>query len=122
MKTYWQYLWRRYLIGLMAITPLLVFIFVEGWDAVTLLIILFVNVVVNIRSTLYAKARIPKIAAIMGRDYVTDDNDLAAAYALRVQAKIYLAVGAVIWLLILCFGHVVWQSELFDSLWWAVLL
>lgn len=58
----------------------------------------------------------------MGRDYVTDDNDLAAAYALRVQAKIYLAVGAVIWLLILCFGHVVWQSELFDSLWWAVAL
>lgn len=72
MKTYWQYLQQRYLLAIFAITPLMALIFVEFWNAFGLLAILFVNVVVNIRSTLYAKARIPKIEAIIGRDYVTD--------------------------------------------------
>lgn len=45
-------------------------IFVEFWSAFGMLAILFVNVVVNIRSTFYAKARIPKIEAIIGCDYV----------------------------------------------------
>lgn len=97
-------------------------IFVEFWSAFGMLAILFVNVVVNIRSTLYAKARIPKIEAIIGCDYVTDDEDLVMAYTFRIRTRVYIATSAVLWLTILCFGQVKWRNDLFDFLWWLVAL
>lgn len=122
MKTYWQYLRLRYLLGLFAITPLIALIYVEFWNTFFLFVILPVSVVVNIRSMSYAKARIPKIEAIIGCDYVTDDEDLVMAYTFRIQTRVYIATSAVLWLTILCFGQVKWRSDLFDFWWWLVAL